>query len=208
MAFAFLPMNGGLSLNVHYFGYTYNDSTLEVCSCQGSATCVRQSMIYSALLQVRYTVSGMLTGCFLVEATLQSTLACFFNQTCIDILRLILNETLSTRTELNTVSLNRSLPSRYSPETTIAEILGALMIDNFSWSASHEHYYEQCRPLLCSYTIMRRNDVVFVLTSVLGLAGGLSKIFLFIIPRLVQSSNTLIHRLSLYHHRQIAVQPF
>jgi hypothetical protein len=149
----------------------------------------------------------MLTGCFAVEATLQSTLVCFFNQTCIDNLRLILNETSSTKIELDTRSLNRLLLSRYSPVTTIAEIIGGLMIDNFSWSASHKRYYEECRPVVCSYTITNRNDAVFVLTSVLGLIDGLSSSFLFIIPRLVKLTNTVIHRLCLRRRRPIEVQP-
>ena len=55
-------------------------------------------------------------------------LSCFFDQTCIDQLRLILNETSSFFYELNTTALDASLPTRYSAATKIDEIINHVML--------------------------------------------------------------------------------
>ena len=54
------------------------------CLCTRSALCVTPAMIESVVTsESAYRVRGMLTGCYFLEALLQSTLECFFDQLCL-----------------------------------------------------------------------------------------------------------------------------
>jgi len=149
----------------------------------------------------------MVVACFPVQAALKSTLICFFDQTCIDGLRLALNETSYVFYDLDTTALDGSLPSRYSSETKIEEMFNHLMIEHITWNASHEKYYETCRPSKCFYTIQRRNNLVYVLILVLGLIGGLSSILQVIIPYVVKMISKLFNRLCHCNRHQAEVHP-
>ncbi|CAF4883484.1 unnamed protein product [Rotaria sp. Silwood1] len=63
------------------------------CSCHDSATCKEQAYVYTPdNTKVRvYKVPGLVIGCYGFEAMLQSNLLCFYNQTCVDGLRVAIN---------------------------------------------------------------------------------------------------------------------
>ena len=134
-------------------------------------------------------------------------LSCFFDQTCIDQLRLILNETSTFFYELNTTALDASLPSRYSAATKIDEMINHVMLENINYSASYEKYYQNCRPSICVYTIQTRNNRVYVLTVILGLIGGLSSILQVIISRVVNLASKLFNRFRHFRRHQTEIQP-
>jgi hypothetical protein len=195
------------SINPVYIAYFTGNSTSNFCYCQGLKTCIRQSAIRDPHGQDIFAVPGMVVACYPLEATLKSTLTCFFNQTCINEVRSILNRTSSNSIELNTVALDHSLLSRYSSETKIEEIINQLMIDNLTWNASHERYYANCQPSKCYYTINSRNNPVYVLTTILGLIGGLSSVLQVTIPRLVTLGSKMIKWLCRCNQRRNEIQP-
>ncbi len=69
--------------------------------------------------------------------------------------------------------------------TQTAEIINALLVDEWNWTISHAKHYDTCHPGQCTYTIVGRNDVVIIVTTMIGLIGGLIKVQLFVIPILV-----------------------
>ncbi len=189
-----------------YAQYTYfptDKSIMDYCSCRPPSTCIARATISQL-----YVVPGMIVACFPVESALQSTLTCFYNQTCINELREILNETSFNIIDLNSTALDSSLSSRYSPETKIEEIFNQIMLENISWNASHVRYYETCRPSMCFYTIKSRNNPVYVLTMILGLIGGLSSVLQVIIQYVIKFVSKLIHRFCHCNQRRNEVQPF
>jgi hypothetical protein len=118
------------------------------CNCGLSWKCVEPSR-------------GMMVGCYPMEALLQSTLQCFYDQECIDS-----NNTFS---KLNISSLERS---RFNINTTIELILNQLMVEEYSTSISYENYFNQCAPTSCTYTHFERHHTSEVITSLIGFYGS------------------------------------
>jgi hypothetical protein len=104
----------------------------------------------------------MMAGCYPLEALLQSTFQCFYNQTCID--------SNNTFQALNSSS-NQS--SQYSINTTIESILNKLMVEDYLTDISYENYFSQCEPLWCSYSYVSHRDTIEVTSTPIGLYGGL-----------------------------------
>ncbi|CAF1360546.1 unnamed protein product [Rotaria sordida] len=77
------------------------------CNCGLSSKCVQSSR-------------GMMAGCYPLEALLQSTFQCFYNQTCID--------SNNVFQALNTSSTS----SQFLTNSTIESILNKLMIEDYS----------------------------------------------------------------------------
>lgn len=119
------------------------------CSCGFSSKCVQPSR-------------GMFAGCYPVEALLQSTLHCFYDQQCIDSNNIF--------QAMNSSSLNAS---RFSINATIESIVNQLMIEQYSRDLFYEKYFDQCAPSSCSYSYTDKVEVIEGLTLLIGLYGGL-----------------------------------
>jgi hypothetical protein len=144
------------------------------CNCGISSKCVQSSQ-------------GMMAGCYPLEALLQSTFQCFYNQTCID--------SNNTFQALNSSS-NQS--SQYSINTTIESILNKLMVEDYLTNISYENYFSQCKPLWCSYSYVSHRDTIEVTSTLIALYGGLA-----IIVRLIV---ILFLKLSLYRKHKVSPQ--
>ncbi len=155
---------------------SYND-----CSCSFSFECISQSSIihYESKTSL-FDVPGFYTGCFVVDSLLQSTLECFYHQRCIDELK----SNLSSLSSINLAALDASL-SNYSENSTIKKLVDNLMIEQ--WSVSHifKNYYNECQPIQCTYTLETNNDVIYIFTTLFGIAGGLTTVLRLILPRLI-----------------------
>jgi hypothetical protein len=157
--------------------------TYDLCNCASSSTCIYPSSIYqypsNALL---FNLSGFYTGCFLIESLLQSTLQCFYDQVCIDHLLIYFSRSPS----MNVLALDLSLPSNYSVNSTIKDLVNNLMIEQWNAPPIYENYYNACQPTHCIYSVETRNDVIYIVTTLFGIVGGLITVLKFILPRLVQ----------------------
>src|SRR5690606_29747981 len=129
------------------------------CSCFSSTTCNSPSAISSfSDLEVLFTVPGFYIACQVIESLLMSTLECFYNQTCIQILQ----SYMVPSSRINTTALNSSSLSRYSVNSTIQDLLDQLMIEHWNSSLMYENYYTACHPVTCTYIYETRNDVIFI----------------------------------------------
>jgi hypothetical protein len=161
--------------------YTYPEE-YSGCNCQSSATCVEDSTFLDFPdYTVLFTVPGFYTGCYAVEALLQSTLQCFYNQTCIDQLLLYLGSPSS----MNITALQSSMPSRYFENSTIQDLLDQLMVEQWNSSSIYDNYYDECQPAQCIYTYQTRNDLIYIITTLIGLVGGLITVLKLVVPRVV-----------------------
>ncbi|CAF4422763.1 unnamed protein product, partial [Adineta steineri] len=117
---------------------------LSNCSCMLSALCTEQAVIYDNDYNNNssFIVPGLYVGCYIVEALLQSTLECFFNQTCLNILQ----SYGGFSSFMDVIPLNSSLSSRYNETSTIEELVNELMIENWNLSIIYESYYNGCQP--------------------------------------------------------------
>ena len=50
----------------------------------------------------------------------------------------------------------------------------------------YDEYYEVCRPSECQYEVKTRNNVIFIVTTVIGLIGGLVTSFTIVVPLVVK----------------------
>jgi hypothetical protein len=155
----------------------------KACDCASSSTCIDQSSIYKYPSEIRlFNVPGFYTGCFAIESLLQSTLECFYNQQCIDELQVY----LSSSPRMDVTALNSSLPSNYSTDSTVQNLVNNLMIEQWNPSSMYERYYNECQPTQCVYNFQTRNNVIYIVTTLFGIVGGLSTVLKFILPRLVK----------------------
>ncbi|CAF1526169.1 unnamed protein product [Adineta ricciae] len=153
------------------------------CSCGVSPLCVIPSSIYDlSNTTVLFTVPGIYAGCYLIESTLQSTLECFYDQTCVDRIQ---SFSLSSQT-VQITSLNQSFPSLYSVNSTVQQLIDQLMIEQWNASIVYSKYYAECSPLQCTYSYQARNDAIYIITTLVGLIGGLVTILKIVVPRFVK----------------------
>ena len=175
--------NARVIFSVDIHGSITEVSGYNNCSCAASTACSSLSMI-EPLVEVPegFHVLGMQDGCFVVEALLQSTLECFFDQQCFDEVTVLLSSTVLW----NGTVLDDQMKSRFSPTTPVGEMLQVLMVEEWDWSLAYGDYFNECRPVQCSYTVRTRNDVIIIVTTVVGLIGGLVTALKLIVPRIVQ----------------------
>jgi len=121
------------------------------------------------LYELKFFLPKFFIGCFVFQSVLQSSLECFFNQTCLDAVQA---EIISARS-INVSILNANA-TRFLPETLISTLVDALMIEHWNRTIQYDQYYEQCAPKLCSYTTVSHNNALYVLTKLIGLIGGLT----------------------------------
>jgi hypothetical protein len=82
--------------------------------------------------------------------------------------------------------LNASLPSVYFTNSTIKELVDNLMIEKWNAPSIFERYYNECQPTYCTYNFVKRNDLIYIATTLFGIAGGLTTVLKFIVPKLVR----------------------
>ena len=82
--------------------------------------------------------------------------------------------------------IDGSMLSRFSETSSVGDLLDEMMVDRWNRSAVYERYYAGCRPKECIYTVRARNDVIYIVTTVIGLIGGLTTALKVVVPRLVE----------------------
>ena len=118
------------------------------CSCGSSTKCTNSS-------------ANVTVGCYPLEALLHSTLHCFYHQPCID-------------ADGFFPALNRSEGnSRFNLSVTVEELLQDLMVEEYGMAWSYENYFTECSVTSCSYSYHGRENTVDIVTSLVGLYGGL-----------------------------------
>ena len=129
-----------------------------------------------------FRVPGFYVGCYIIESVFHSTLECFHDEECFNQVKYYVNSSLT----LNTGVLKAPLSSNFTGNTSIEEIVNALMVEKWDSYIGFEKYYDECQPTQCSYTVESRNGLVYIVTIVMGLVGGLVTIILkFIVPKIV-----------------------
>ncbi|CAF4109656.1 unnamed protein product, partial [Adineta steineri] len=148
-----------------------NPILYENCNCATSATCAYQSRIYRSVSladpTVLFYVPGMYIGCYVIESLLQSDLRCFYNQTCITKLQ----SYSLVNTTMNVTALDKSLPSNFTENSTIEELVNQLMVEKWDPLIMYENYYNECQPSQCTYTHETKNSVIYIVTTLFGLIG-------------------------------------
>ncbi|UJR17988.1 hypothetical protein I4U23_004889 [Adineta vaga] len=136
------------------------------CSCMRITGCPHPAMINETI------IPGMIMDCYLIDATLSSTLECYYNQTCFSLLHPSMSMKL----------LSTDKNKQFSFNSTIQSLLEKLMIDNLTIIIHFDLFYDHCKPVFCSYSYSHRFDILFIITTLISSFGVLS----FILPFIVQ----------------------
>lgn len=147
---------------------------------------------------------GLFLSCSSFESTLANSFQCFFDQTCIDKYLSLYNYDLPDRLPLPEATLairplDSSAPSRYALNDTIDAMFNQLMIEVWEIEGNFDNYYETCAPAMCTYTYAQRLDILHVVTTIVGLLGGLSIILRLLCPVTARFVHWMIGRWQQYH---------
>ncbi|CAF1529865.1 unnamed protein product [Adineta ricciae] len=148
------------------------------CSCGLSPNCTTQAIFIETNSLENISIQGMKIGCTPSESLLQSTLECFYNQSCLNIIQQYTNYSNSSLP----LSINSS---RFLQNTTIDILRQNLFIERWSTEMNYSLYYNQCSPLLCSYTSIEQFNLFYTFTLIFGLQGGLTIVLKWICPKLI-----------------------
>ena len=118
------------------------------CDCGLSSQCMKQT-------------SGVSIGCYILEALLQSTFECLYDQECAD--------RTHTYQALNT-ALN---PSRFSINSTFESVFTELMIEALTHEISYKNYFAQCESSACIHSHIEQSNLLEGITTLISLYGGL-----------------------------------
>ncbi|CAF4301907.1 unnamed protein product, partial [Adineta steineri] len=174
----------GQFTNYRLYGYLGYDLSTQFaqygdCTCSSSATCLTQyAVINYPDFTDTFPLPGLYTGCYIIESLLQSNLQCFYDQACIDTVQ----SYLGSSTLINVTALDISLSNQFLENSTVADILDQLMVEEWKNSSMYENYYNECKPSRCSYTVTTKNSALYIITTLIGLVGGLITMLKLTVP--------------------------
>lgn len=171
----------------------------ETCNCGTSA--VACAMSYSRYFEIYGNehwnfsisydtfISGLYVACNPLESFLVSTLECLYNSLCIFIVYMFVKYgefTLSDPSRsANITAFPYTSESVFAPNTTLINIVNALMVDRWTSNISFDRYFSQCNPVVCVYTFTSGSDIIGTIVTVIGAAGGWSVILRILTPLII-----------------------
>ncbi|CAF0892704.1 unnamed protein product [Adineta steineri] len=176
---AYTIYNDGIKEVAHPFLLDYDN-----CTCVTDRNCNgKLGFFITDDIQDQDTVPGMYISCYFFDSLLLSTIECFYDDQCIKRIKSYMYPYSNIYNIL--IPLNTSIPSRYSNKTSFKTIIDNLFIEDWNVLYFYEKYYSQCQPLYCSYVVEQHPDIIFILTRVIGICGGLIVILKFLTKFLV-----------------------
>ncbi|CAF4109964.1 unnamed protein product, partial [Adineta steineri] len=160
------------------------------CLCALSATCHQTIGIYvynssSIIPTLLYSIPTFFIGCNPTEALLLSSLECFYNLSCM----LEIDHYINSSESFNFSALN---PDLNPSNETMESIVNRLMVDTWSSNISFALYYNQCAPLSCTVQYEDRDNLFLIITSIVGIFGGLSLGLKLVITIILQSIDKIL----------------
>ena len=169
------------------------DENDRLCYCVRNGSCSITSIYDEYFL----TIDGVRSaGCSVVNIVLQSSLQCWYDISCINYVRQLFDD-LRMPFAQHVSLLDPLLPSRFTPNTPITTIFNELMVEQWNSSSSYENFYQKCDPVYCWYSYQKRSDPLYIITTIIGLFGGLNVILRLLCPVFVRIFPEYILRMKL-----------
>lgn len=168
------------------------NGTTTVCTCQNNISCPIPANLYFYdafetyghynlnIIEANKTLPGIIIDCFPLKMALASSLECFYDQSCLNILL------SGYQNSINISILDQSKSTRFLRTTTIGTLINELFIEQIDIEIMFDRYYYECAPIYCHYVYSSQYDLVYVITVLIALLGGLSTGLYLITPYLVQ----------------------
>ena len=160
------------------------------CSCATSSSCIEP------VLHNNQIVPGFVIGCQPMESLWRSTLACLYNQTCIDQINI---------NRLSVTPLSVEFNSSFSIHRTVEELIDNALDQQWSIAINYTKFFSECQPANCFYSTNRQRGVIQIIVTLLGLYGGLTVALRTIVPYMIG----LVYKITLKcRTTRSTVQPF
>ncbi|CAF1532537.1 unnamed protein product, partial [Adineta steineri] len=170
------------------------------CSCGLNATCTTQANFISNNASEIIPVKGLKMGCTPSESLLASTLECFYDSSCIKLIQEQTNYNSSINT---TIPLSQN-SSHFLINTTVRDLVNVLFVEDWSTQINYSSYFEQCSPSMCSYTYIQQFNLIYTITFLISIYGGLTIALKWICPWIVR----LVAKMNQYRKKKSnTVQP-
>ena len=170
---------------------TNRDEDGVYCTCYMESTCTHTVFAYLPdENSPKLRIPGWRAGCYTQNALFSSTFECYFNASCLELLR------KGYEMPLNVQRLVSRNPSQFPPNTSVGAIIRRLLVDEWQPECNFTAYYSACAPSTCSYTIDEKRGFVVIVGTLVGIWGGLTKALDLIVPRAVHFFRTKGHQWS------------
>ncbi|CAF0878289.1 unnamed protein product [Adineta steineri] len=172
------------------FAYTPTQAiTYGECSCGLYPNCTIEANFIGRNHSKIHPIKGLKMGCIPSESFRNSTLECFYDESCVQLIQQYTNYT------------NRIIPlnatnRRFFINTSVAELMNDLFVEEWSKTINYSLYFASCFPSLCSYNYIEKINLLYIVTVLLALQGGLAIVLKWICPLIVR----LLFKL--YHYRK------
>lgn len=164
------------------------------CSCALNASCSTRAVFIGSNSSLPVVINGLKMGCTPSESLLSSTLECFYEPACLNLIEEYASSSSSVHTKTNQLVAPGNT-SQFSVNTSVRELVELLFIEKWSTAIDYSAYFNQCAPMSCSYDYIEGFSSLYTVTVLLGFYGGLSFVLRWICPSLLSSLHT-IYRLS------------
>ncbi|CAF4230900.1 unnamed protein product, partial [Adineta steineri] len=185
--------------------YTVNASN-DTCYCVLDSTCNIDHNLFvntGSALSIVWGLDGIQGGCSIMDSVLKSSLLCWFENTCLNQLRLFVNAA-QLPTLPSIAPLDSTLSSRYFPNTSIEIIFNEIMIEEWNFSSPYSIYYQKCKPSFCSFTYEKKTSIIYIITIIISFIGGINVILRLFSPLIIKIIFKFIHRLKHKNSSQIS----
>ena len=164
--------------NGAYYPYLSNRAIIydDQCSCGLQSNCTTQAYFYLEN-STKIFLKGLKIGCTPSESLHVSTLECLYDRSCLDLIQQYVNLTIDP------LSINTS---QFYVNTSVFELIENLFVEEWISSINYSLYYYQCLPRSCSYTYIQQFNILYLITLLLGLQGGLTIVLIWICPKIVR----------------------
>ncbi|CAF1503361.1 unnamed protein product [Adineta ricciae] len=135
---------------------------------------------FSEQEQLIMKVPGIETGCYPLNSILESSLECFYDQTCVN------NVSSYFPTKETFTAMTISQTSRFSDKSSVQSIVDYLMIENWYTNITYEKYYNKCIPMTCTYSTVKSNHVSVIVTKCIGMLSTLTMVLKLLIPTIIR----------------------
>ena len=158
-----------------------NDS----CFCESLASCVDVLTLTNRQeVTSMFSIPGLYRGCYLTQAVLQSTMECFYRNSCIVTIQDFLQT--SRQDAVPSLPLNPSVKSRFNVTSTIDQLIAKAMVEEWIENVSYVEYFNQCDVSSCTYLIASKLNIIYIVTTLIALVGGLAKVLRILIHPIVK----------------------
>ena len=181
----FLPMQQNINVTISLIGLQQEDGSY--CYCTVTLSCEAPKLEISASStsqsNTSFAIPGLRLRCMPIDTCLYSTLECFFNQTCVDMIMLYMS------IASNYSAMVQSESNHFHADTKIKALAFQLMVEDWGFNATYEKYFDSCAPKSCSYKAATRYSVFHIAFELIGSLSGLCavlRIIVMLVVRIVQ----------------------